>query len=138
MPEKNTVKAIDLDTFSFSDERGWVTNPFEAVYMQSNIPSFFHVVSTKPGYIRGNHYHSNTTEWVVVCDGPALMAWRSIDSDIIQYIGITSLTMFEIPPNIAHAILNTGKKDIVLISFCDSDKRDTIKCEVLFQDIEEQ
>ena len=132
MKEINSLKKIELSPVTYTDERGWVVNPFEAITLPKESVSFFHVVNTKSGHIRGNHYHTNTTEWLLICGGTSHVAWRPVDSKESHTYEITTPAMFEIPPNIAHAILNTGDNDNLLISFCDSPERDTVRCDSLF------
>ena len=39
----------------------------------------------------------------------------------------TGPVLFEIPPNVEHTILNDSGRNIYLMAFSDSDKRDTIR-----------
>ena len=56
-----------------SDPRGFVFEPLEgeALIQQRNV----HVVVSRPGAVRGNHYHRVGTESLAVC-GPALVRIR--------------------------------------------------------------
>jgi dTDP-4-dehydrorhamnose 3,5-epimerase-like enzyme len=112
--KRNRMK-IKIDQLnSPSDLRGTVFEPIEkeSISAQKNI----HVVISKPGAIRGNHYHLYGTETIAVV-GPALLRFKEGD-DIYDFeIPTNQVYKLVIPPKIAHAIKNTGKKDNILVAF---------------------
>ena len=61
----------------FSDQRGFVFEPLkgEELAIQKNA----HVVVSRPGAVRGNHYHLKGTETLVIC-GQALVRIRKDDA----------------------------------------------------------
>ena len=96
------------------DNRGVVFEPIEAdsIHAQQNC----HVVISKPGAVRGNHYHFHGTETIAVM-GPAHFKFRE-GNDVYDFdVPAGQAYRFVIPPNVAHAVKNTGKEDIVLIAF---------------------
>jgi UDP-2-acetamido-2,6-beta-L-arabino-hexul-4-ose reductase len=98
----------------FTDARGMVFNPIEiaALAHQQNL----HVVTSKPQAVRGNHYHPQGTETIIVV-GPALMRVR--EKQNIRDINIPDRAVFRltIPPGVSHAIKHTGTTDGILLSF---------------------
>lgn len=100
----------------FSDARGWVIEPLaeEQIRLQRNV----HVVFTEPGHVRGNHYHQHTTEVMLVM-GPALVRLR--EDGVLRDVPVAEgeALRFTLPPGIAHAIQNTGRRPAVLTSFND-------------------
>ena len=128
------IKRVDLHEYSWSDERGWGLNPLKAAGLSMDGFGELHVVSMVPGAIRGNHYHSNATEWLLVCGGPAKIAWRSPEDNSIceETICENKPVLFEIPPRIEHAVLNLSSNDIYLVSFSDSAEPDVVRCAPLF------
>lgn len=64
--------AIESMTYP-TDHRGLVIEPIgpDAIPLQQNV----HLALTEPGHIRGNHYHKQGSEIVVVL-GPALVRYR--------------------------------------------------------------
>jgi UDP-2-acetamido-2,6-beta-L-arabino-hexul-4-ose reductase len=98
----------------FSDPRGFVFEPLsgERLAQQKNT----HVVVSRPGAVRGNHYHRKGTETLVVC-GPALVRIRSGRNT--QDFSVPAHTTYRliIPPGIAHAVQNTGDSDGLLVAF---------------------
>ena len=121
------------------DARGIVFEPLrpEELALQQNV----HVVVTRPGEVRGNHFHRVLHEVTVVV-GPARVAWRPANDatatagnagaprpgDALgeHADGVTAGSIdvppgeawrFEFPPGIAHAYLNTGQETQVLVAF---------------------
>jgi len=96
------------------DERGLVFEPLnaEAFKLQRNA----HIVISLPGVIRGNHYHRCGTE-VVAVKGPSRVCFR--EGDEIREIDIPNQQVFRftIPPEVSHAIQNTGTKPEILVAF---------------------
>ena len=131
----NDIQKIQLKNKIILDSRGWVINPLDIASLAKESLCYFHVVSLKPGSIRGNHYHKNAKEWLLVCEGPAIVAWRSSDDNSIckSLVNKEEPSMYEINQQVEHAILNTSDKDIFLISFCNSEKRETAQCSSLFE-----
>lgn len=98
----------------FTDNRGVVFEPLDEVDIahQKNV----HVVVSRPGAVRGNHYHVNGTETLVVC-GPALIRIRQGDNREDVAIAAQETIRMVIPPKISHAIQNTGDTDCLLVAF---------------------
>ena len=96
------------------DERGVVFEPVgsEVLPAQRNV----HVVTSRPGAIRGNHYHLQGTETIAV-SGPALVRIKQ-DGDL-QDIPVADgkIIRFTFPPGIPHAIKNTGDGENILVAF---------------------
>lgn len=129
------IQKIQLKNKIILDSRGWVINPLDVASLSKESLCYFHVVSLKPGNIRGNHYHTNAKEWLLVCEGPAIIAWRSNNDNSIckNLVNKEEPSMYEIKPQVEHAIMNTSEKDIFLISFSNSEKRETVRCSSLFE-----
>lgn len=128
------VERIELPEPTVSDERGWRITPLEAADVVGASLGDLHVVSLRPGIIRGNHYHANDTEWLLIWGGPAELAWRSRGEDSIQktVVGETEPALFKIPRNVEHAVLNICQGDIYVLSFNDAYERGTVSCPSLF------
>lgn len=91
---------------------------------------------TRPGEIRGNHYHDTKVEKFVVIDGEALLKFRHILKDeIIEYrISGRELKIIDIPPGFTHSIENVGTSDLIVLFWADEifdpDRPDTYYLEV--------
>jgi dTDP-4-dehydrorhamnose 3,5-epimerase-like enzyme len=96
------------------DARGLVFEPLrlEEIAAQKNV----HVVFTRPGAVRGNHYHHHATEIFAVV-GPALVRVRAAgvlrDFDVPE--GETQ--RFTIPPLVSHAVRHHGTAPGLTIAF---------------------
>jgi len=110
------------------DERGLVfeTLDAEAFKQQRNA----HVVISLPGVVRGNHYHKCGTE-VVTVTGPSRVYLR--EGEAIRNIDVPDKKIFRftIPPNVSHAIQNTGTESGFLMAFntieYDPENSDTVE-----------
>ena len=106
------VKKETVDRFS--DERGFVFEPLEGEFLAEQKNT--HVVVSRPGAVRGNHYHLRGTETLVVC-GPALVRIRHKNDTQDFSIPADTTCRLIIPPGISHAIQNTGATDSLLVAF---------------------
>ena len=106
------VKSIQLKTHT--DLRGIVFEPIEkeSICTQQNC----HIVISKPGIIRGNHYHLYGTETIAVA-GPALFRFKE-GTEVYDFeVYSEQVYKFVIPPKVSHAIKNMGAKDNILVAF---------------------
>lgn len=97
-----------------ADQRGYVFEPLDAagLAVQRNV----HVVLTKPGEIRGNHFHEAGTE-VTALSGPARVRFKQGDELVTHDIPAGETWRFSFPPRITHAFQNTGTTELVIVSF---------------------
>lgn len=97
-----------------SDMRGFVFEPIAEGYLEKQHNA--HIVISHPEAVRGNHYHINGTETIIVI-GPALV--RIKEAGKISDINIPAHKAFRfiIPPMISHAIKNTGSQPNILAAF---------------------
>ena len=106
------VEIIQIKTHT--DIRGIVFEPIEkeSICTQQNC----HIVISKPGIIRGNHYHLYGTETIAVA-GPALLRFKE-GTEVYDFeVYSEQVYKFVIPPKVSHAIKNIGEKDNILIAF---------------------
>jgi len=96
------------------DERGSVWEPLSAERLQDQ--RNVHIVMTDPGKIRGNHFHREGVETIVVY-GPALVRIREVESIADIVIPDGRLLRLVIPPGVSHAIKNTGVRPNLLVAF---------------------
>ena len=89
-----------------SDNRGWLTEVLNGKSDQKILN--IHYSFSKPGAIRGNHYHKNKTELLCVMFGRGrLVLEEKVNNERkeLSMIG-ESPVLVEIPPEVAHAIEN--------------------------------
>ena len=91
---------------------------------------------TKPGIVRGNHYHERKVEKFIVVEGEALISFRNMATDEkVEYqIRGHDTKVVDIPPGWTHSIKNTGSSDMIVLFWAseifDPDCPDTYSAEV--------
>ena len=96
----------------------------------------FSVNITKPGIVKGNHWHHTKNEKFLVVDGEGVIRFRRIDcAEVFEYrVSGEKMEVVDIPPGYTHNIENTGYKDLVTFMWCNErfnpERPDTIYLEV--------
>jgi oxalate decarboxylase/phosphoglucose isomerase-like protein (cupin superfamily) len=130
----DAVKKIDIGEAMWRDERGWGLNPFNAFRLTPEGGWDIHVVSLKPGAVRGNHYHTAGTEWMLICGGPARFLSRSKKEGKIKAMTAdgTAPFLIEIPAHVKHAVRNDSAESVYVVVFNDVPSPETVRCPSLF------
>lgn len=127
---------LPTDGFSYPlemhiDERGSFTEFIRTV--QSGQIS---VNISKPGIVKGQHWHHTKNEKFLVVSGRGVIRFRKIDSDeVLEYfVSGEKLEVVDIPTGYTHNIENLGDTDMVTVMWCnecfDPQKPDTYFSEV--------
>lgn len=91
----------------------------------------FSISTSKPGIIRGNHYHNTKMERFIVIKGKAKITFENIATSEIHefFVGEEKIEPVMIPPGYSHKIENIGNDEMILILWCnelfDENKPDT-------------
>ena len=91
---------------------------------------------TKPGVVKGNHWHRSKNEKFLVIQGQGIIRLRRIDSEEVLLYPVRGnlLEVVEIPPGYTHQLENTGDEDLVTVMWAneafDPEKPDTFFMEV--------
>lgn len=111
---------LPADKFSYpllmhEDERGSFTEILKSVgcgQVSINI--------SKPGIVKGNHWHHTKNEKFIVVSGKGLIRFRKHGSDeIIEYrVSGEKLEVVDIPTGYTHSIINEGDTDMVTLMWC--------------------
>lgn len=86
---------------------------------------------SKPGIVKGNHWHHSKNEKFLVVQGQGVIRFRKIDSDkVIEYfVSGEKLEVVDIPTGYTHNIENLGETDMVTVMWVneafDPEKPDT-------------
>lgn len=108
------------------DERGSFTE-----LVRTNECGQFSVSFSKPGIVRGNHYHHTKLERFIVIKGKAKIGFKSIvDGSLHEFIVDDSkIQVVTIPVGYTHNIENIGDDEMILAIWCnelfDKEKPDT-------------
>ncbi len=72
---------------------------------------------SKPGIVKGNHWHNTKTERFIVISGEGVIRLRKIGTkEVIEYpVNGEVIKVIDIPPGYTHNIENTGKTDMSTI-----------------------
>ena len=102
--------AYDLD--SHIDDRGSFTE-----VLRSPERGQVSVNISKPGVVKGNHWHHTKNEKFLVVQGEGVVRFRRIDCDeVIEYrVSDRKLQVVDIPCGYTHNIENTGTEDMVTL-----------------------
>ncbi|VDN46211.1 UDP-2-acetamido-2,6-beta-L-arabino-hexul-4-ose reductase [Petrocella atlantisensis] len=91
---------------------------------------------SKPGIIKGNHWHHSKNEKFLVVSGQGIIRFRKIDSDeVLEYfVNGEKMTVVDIPTGYTHNIENLGETEMVTIMWANEafnpEKPDTYFLEV--------
>ncbi len=93
-----------------SDERGSL---FEIAREKTGGQTFFSI--TKPGYTRGEHYHSRKLERFCVVSGEAEIKWRKLLGNETRTFSVNGdkPVYIDMPPFYTHNITNVGATDLL-------------------------
>jgi dTDP-4-dehydrorhamnose 3,5-epimerase-like enzyme len=129
------LKRIDIDSHAKSDPRGWSINLLAASGVPEDCLGNLHTASLNPGSVRGNHYHEESTEWLLVFGGPSKVSYREVGGETIEMEVIEDPrpVLFEIPPNTEHAVLNASNVNVYIMVFRNTREADTRPCSSLFE-----
>lgn len=123
LPLKNFSYPLTMHT----DDRGSFTEILKSVdrgQVSVNI--------SKPGIMKGNHWHHTKNEKFITVSGEGVIRLRKHgETEIVEfYVNGKELTVVDIPCGYTHSIINTGNTELVTLMWCnecfDSDKPDTI------------
>lgn len=109
------------------DNRGSFTE-----FLKSDDRGQVSVNISKPGIIKGNHWHHTKTEKFLVVSGKGVIRFRKINTaEIIEFfVSGAKLQVLDIPPGYTHNIENLGESDLVTVMWAnekfDKDRPDTI------------
>jgi UDP-2-acetamido-2,6-beta-L-arabino-hexul-4-ose reductase len=109
---------LDPDDFAYTlvkrtDDRGSL-----AEFLKSPGAGQLFVSRTRPGGVRGNHYHHTKTEKFFVVEGEGIVRFRRVDGtgEVLEYpVSGTDFRVVDIPPDYTHSIENVGSSELVVI-----------------------
>ncbi|MBR5496019.1 MAG: capsular polysaccharide biosynthesis protein CapF [Oscillospiraceae bacterium] len=127
---------LPKDKFSYPlvmnvDNRGSFTE-----FLKSSDRGQVSVNISKPGIVKGNHWHNTKNEKFLVVSGKGVIRFRNPDeNEVIEYfVSGEKLEVVDIPVGYTHNIENLGDSDMVTIMWCnelfDKDNPDTFFLEV--------
>ncbi len=108
---KLKIKELDAK----ENERGIVVEILKSSEMKEQIKEVLLIVS-KPGVVRGNHYHKKKAEWLYIIMGKGKFIYEDVKTgERKEFIIDNKPTIIETPQNVAHAVKNIGDDDLYLL-----------------------
>lgn len=112
------VEFIDLTTEIQEDPKGISFFPWRGrVPEPQDLLKTFHLVSIRPGQVRGNHLHPGFEEWLYPFPGPSLLFWEEAPGVIREQELYGGRLLVRIPPGVAHALKNPGPEMLYLLAW---------------------
>lgn len=118
------------------DTRGWFMKVIDGYEegLPKHTGEIYLTYASGLNQVRGDHYHERATEWFTLLQGKSdlkLMDMDSKETMIIELSAELPKTVV-IPPNVAHAFINTQEEPFLLLAYTDVlyDPIDTIATEL--------
>lgn len=94
------------------------------------------VSHTKPGIVRGNHWHHTKVEKFLVVEGNAVIRFRKIGgTETLEYeVSGKRLELVDVPVGYTHAIENTGDTNLITVIWC-NELFDPERPDVYFEEV---
>lgn len=98
-----------------TDERGAL---FEIIKTAGGGQVFFS--TTRPGVVRGNHFHTRKIEWFCVVRGEATIRLRRVGEQEVHAFRVSGCQprFISIPPFHTHSIENVGQEELLTMFWC--------------------
>jgi dTDP-4-dehydrorhamnose 3,5-epimerase-like enzyme len=135
----NRLSQVGLIKRSFrSDSRGWLLKVIDG--HEKNLPAEIgevYLVLSRPGQVRGNHFHRQTSEWFTVVTGKAKLLLCDPETDEIMHLDLDSMvpTTVYVPSGIAHAFdaISDTDEPMLMVAYADRpfDPMDTVRYNLL-------
>ncbi len=108
---------LDGDKFSYplkknEDNRGWL-----AEFIKSETMGQIFISTTKPGIVRGDHWHHTKVEKFLVIAGTAQISFRHmVTGEILRYdVNGNTPTVVDIPVGYTHNLKNVGEDEVICL-----------------------
>jgi len=127
-----------LDIEKYESERGAILNFLRREELDSQTFGQIYVIGIRPGKTRGNHYHKEKQEWIVVTRGSMEVRMKGVDSGESETVTLSADAAapkkMRIGPGVAHSFTNNGDDEAVFVEYStwlyDPEKEDIYKHEV--------
>jgi dTDP-4-dehydrorhamnose 3,5-epimerase-like enzyme len=116
----NTMQDIEIKKLeNYGDKRGALYNISDSDIQFLEKIKNIHFGRISPGSIRGNHYHHQTKEMLIITYSDKwTLAWSGKDSTEVskrEFAGAGAV-LIKINEEIAHSVKNNGDKDLEIIA----------------------
>ncbi|MFA4947202.1 MAG: hypothetical protein WC674_01680 [Candidatus Krumholzibacteriia bacterium] len=109
------IESYPLEECRHCDERGWVLFPWAKRDADID-PKTLHIVHSRPGATRGNHYHPRVAEWLCPLEGEGLLKWKSPSGELQELHLEAQTRCVRILAGVPHAVINLGPGELLLMA----------------------
>ncbi|OGL46250.1 MAG: hypothetical protein A2W05_10090 [Candidatus Schekmanbacteria bacterium RBG_16_38_10] len=113
------IEILDIETSA--DNRGIAIRPVSDEELQKKNIFNLHIVSLKPGVVRGNHYHQYQNE--IICIFGSRCRVVAVDNKTgrreDEIIEEERNVLLKVPTNVTHALKNIGNGILYLLCYSD-------------------
>jgi UDP-2-acetamido-2,6-beta-L-arabino-hexul-4-ose reductase len=104
--------SFDYQLTIYRDNRGSLAELLKSPHFGQ-----FFISRTKPGIVRGNHFHHTKVEKFCVVEGEAVIRFRQISgTEVLSYpVAGNEFRVVDIPPGYTHSIENVGTRDLIVL-----------------------
>ena len=129
-------KITIIERKKLGDTRGWFMKVIDG--HEEGLPEhtgeIYLTYASGINQVRGDHYHDKATEWFTLLQGESELKLMDMDTKEIMFIQLSAdqPKTVVIPPNVAHAFINTKEEPFLLLAYTDVlyDPIDTIATEL--------
>ena len=101
MIKRNVWKEVDEPLESFEDYRGKIAD----IFYKNNIDHVA-IIHSEPNIMRGNHYHKQSTQHMLITKGSLEYWYKPLDSDCEPTMVLAEVgDLVTTPPNELHALV---------------------------------
>lgn len=111
MIKRNAWKNIETPLEFHEDDRGTIVD----IFYKSHIEHVA-IIRSKAGSIRGNHYHEESTQHMLITKGSLEYWYKKIDSDEIQCVIMQEGDIVSTPPYEVHALRIIDENEFIVFS----------------------
>ncbi|MDE1871037.1 MAG: WxcM-like domain-containing protein [Candidatus Micrarchaeota archaeon] len=117
------------------DDRGIVVEILKKSRIDPEIKEIL-LISSKPGVVRGNHYHKTKAEWLCIIRGRAKFVYEDNETGERKEIIVSGEkpSLIRTPVNVAHAVKNIGDDELYMIEISNQiydEIQDTFKKQIM-------
>jgi oxalate decarboxylase/phosphoglucose isomerase-like protein (cupin superfamily) len=104
------MKKINIEV-TFSDSRGEITDLIE-----NEVINAVTLVTLRTGAIRGNHYHTETSQWNYLVSGEVEYVYRDRDGETIENSVMLKGDLILTPPGEHHALVGLSDSELLVFT----------------------
>lgn len=110
-----------LDVEKYDSERGIIFNFLRREELDNQTFGQIYLIGIEPGKVRGNHYHKEKQEWIIMAEGEMEVGMKDVESGetetAILKADPLSPKKMRIGPGVIHTFSNKTEKKVAFIEY---------------------